>query len=238
MYSNHIRSLLEEKLWLFQLRYLTFYSEWMVIVLPLLLLIALPLWLPKTVISLLENKNLPIKVIILFFIILITGATLYLYMILGKPNQAKWEKEIFPKHIAQIVTKVYDSTDKMIGGIYDTKLEATNKGTFYVESLPPLYWNILKFREDNYLDFNNEKTGILGIYKNSRSFNGIDVMGIPNGLMHGRGGSSLSQQLVKNFYGQDYFRSQTNFNTLNTLLRKVQEINEAKTFYHNLYHPN
>ena len=74
----------------------------------------------------------------------------------------------------------------------------------------------------------------MGIWNDPRSFNGIDAIGIPSAILHKRGGSSLSQQLVKNFYGQDYFRKQTSFHSVNTLLRKWQELNEAKKIFHNL----
>ena len=234
MQSEHIKSLFREKLWLFQLKYAPFYSESMVILLPLIILISLPIWLPKIFLSLLEGKNILVKVLIIGLTSLFMATLVYAYVILGKPNQEKWKIELFPKHISQIATKVYDSTNNMIGGLYSRDLNDTNKGTFYVEYVPPLYWDFLKFREEFFLDFNNTETGVWGIYKNPRSFNGIDPMGIPNAVSKGRGGSSLSQQLVKNFYGQNYFREQTNFHTLNTLLRKWQELDEAKIFYHNL----
>ena len=234
MYSEHIRSLIEEKLWLFQLRYFSFYSEWLMLFLPIIWFITIPIWLFAIILSLLEDKSGLVKTVILATVGVIMGMVAYIYIIVGTPNQEKWEKEIFPKHIAQIATKVYDNTDKMIGGMFNTKLEESNKGTFYVESVPKLYWNILKFREEVFLDFNNKETGLWGIVVNPRSFNGVDPLGVPNAILKGRGGSTLSQQLVKNFYGQDYFNAQTKLHSINTLLRKVQELNEAKIFYHNL----
>jgi len=234
MYRDHIKSLFEERFWLFQLRYSPFYSEWLIPLLPVAWLIMIPIWLLTIVPVFLEDKNSIVKILFFSITLFFVGAIVYLYVILGDPNQKKWEKEIFPRHVAQILTKVYDSDANMIGGIANTKLAATNKGTFYVENIPSLYWNILKFREEFYLDFNNDQTGIGGIYANPRSFNGIDPMGIPNAISKGRGGSSLSQQLVKNFYGQDYFRCQTSFHLFNTILRKWKELDESKTFYHNL----
>ena len=236
MFNSSVLSRIEEKLWLFQLKYLPFYiyNGWIVLLLAIVWFITLPLWLPKMIKELLEDKNILLQGAIFSAIVTLLGLSFYLYAILGEPNQEKWEQKIFPKHIAQIATKVYDSTDKMIGGVVNTKLQNSNKHTFYVENVPKLYWNILKFREEIYLDFNNDKTGIMGIIKNHRSFNGIDPIGIPSAILKGRGGSSLSQQLVKNFYGQDFFNSKTSFRVLNTILRKSQELIEAKTFYHNL----
>jgi len=233
MFGSHLKSLLEEKLWLFQLRYSPFHAEWMVVFLPLIWFISLFIWLPMMFIYFLEDKNIAIKSIAIILLSIIFGFIAYLYIFIGKPDQEKWKNYIFPNHIARIAIKVYDSTDNMIGGLVNRGIEG-NKGMFYVENVPKEYWNVLKFREDVHLKFDNENTGVMGIFKNHRSFNGIDPFGIPNAVIHGRGGSSLAQQLVKNFYGQEYFKNQTSFRLLNTLLRKIQELNEAKTFYHNL----
>jgi len=233
MYSSHIKSLLKEKLWFFQLKYSPFYSEWMMILLPILWLLTLPFWLPKMILSLTQDKNPLIKAFVVGAILISFIGSFYLYTIIGKPDDAKWEKEIFPSHLKRIAIKIYDNTDKMIGGLVNRDVEV-NKGIFYAENIPKLYWNILKFREDDHLSFENNETGIMGIWKNPRSFNGVDAIGIPSAIVHHRGGSSLSQQLVKNFYGQNFFREQTPFHSLNTLLRKVRELKEAKTFYHHL----
>ncbi|CAA6804292.1 MAG: Unknown protein [uncultured Sulfurovum sp.] len=234
MYSSHIKSVLEEKMWLFQLKYFPFYAEWMLMVLPFIWLITLPYWLPKFIVYLLEGKHLVIKMLILMTISLLTIFLIYMYVILGKPNQEKWKNVIFDQHIKRIAIKIYDATDNMIGGLVNRDVEV-NRGIFYVERVPPLYWDVLKFREDKYLEFTNGSTGLVGLLSSPRAFNGIDVIGIPSAILHRRGGgSSLSQQLVKNFYGQDYFRNQTSLNKLNTLLRKYKELDEAKTFYHNL----
>lgn len=234
MYSSHIKSVLEEKMWLFQLKYFPFYAEWMMFVLPLIWLITLPYWLPKFIIYLLEDKQPFVKVIILMIISLLTVLLVYMYLIFGQPNQEKWKNIIFDNHVKRIAIKIYDATDNMIGGLVNRDVEV-NRGIFYVENVPSLYWNILKFREDRYLDFDNDSSSLMSLLNHPRSFNGIDVIGIPSAILHRRGGgSSLSQQLVKNFYGQDYFRNQTSLNKLNTLLRKWKELDEAKTFYHNL----
>ena len=234
MYSSHIKSLLEEKIWLFQLKYSPFYAEWMVAFLPFIWLLFMPYWLPKLIFHLLEDKNPLIKVLIMGIIFLFVLSSIYLYAILGKPDQLKWKEKIFNNHIKRIAIKIYDKTDNMIGGLVNRDIEI-NRGIFYVEHVPSPYWDILKFREDRYLNFNNKETGLMGIWNDSRSFNGIDTVAIPSAIIQQRGGgSSLSQQLVKNFYGQDHFRKQTSFHSINTLLRKWQELNEAKTFYHNL----
>jgi len=233
MYSRHIKGILEEKMWLFQLKYFPFYAEWMMIFLPLIWLLTMPYWLPKFIFHLLEEKNPLVKFLIVGGVSMFALLFIYLYAILGEPNQVKWKESIFKTHINRIAIKIYDTTDKMIGGLVNRDVEV-NRGVFYVENVPKLYWDILKFREDSHLDFNNDKTDITGIFQNPRSFNGVDPIGIPNAITKGRGGSSLSQQLVKNFYGQEYFREQTSLHSLNTLLRKWQELNEAKTFYHNL----
>jgi len=229
MYSSHIKSLLEEKIWLFQLKY-----SWMVAFLPFIWLLFMPYWLPKFIFHLLEDKNPLIKVLIMGIISLFVLSSIYLYAILGKPDQLKWKEKIFNNHIKRIAIKIYDKTDNMIGGLVNRDIEI-NRGIFYVEHVPSPYWDILKFREDKYLNFNNTETGLMGLWNDFRSFNGIDTIAIPSAIIQQRGGgSSLSQQLVKNFYGQEYFRNQTKFHSLNTLLRKWQELNEAKTFYHNL----
>lgn len=233
MYSSHIKSVIEEKIWLFQLKYVPFYAEWMMAFLPFLWLLFMPYWLPKAIFYLLEDKNPVIKLLIMGLLSIFVLFFIYLYLIVGSPDQEKWKETIFPNHIKRISIKVYDKTDNMIGGLVNRDIEF-NKGIFYVEDIPKLYWDILKFREEKNLDFNNAETGLMGIWNNSRSFNGVDPMGIPNAVIKGRGGSSLSQQLVKNFYGQEYFNKQTSFHTINTLLRKWQELYEAKTFYHNL----
>ena len=131
MYRDHIKSLFEERFWLFQLKYSPFYSEWMMPFLPIVWLIMLPIWLFMLVPTLLENRSSVAKVLSLGMALLFVGTMVYMYVILGKPNQEKWEKEIFLRHVAQILTKVYDVDANMIGGIANTKLEATNKGTFY-----------------------------------------------------------------------------------------------------------
>ena len=231
VYSYRIRSLLREQMWKFKLKYPHINSEWMFLLFSMIWLISLPIWISKLFFDVLKNKNIVVKAFIIFVPLIIFS---YLYLILGEPDQEKWESEIFPKHIAQIPTKVYDVTDKMIGGIFNKKLEKSNKGTFYVESVPKLYWDILMSREEQHLDFNNNKTGISGILKNHRSFNGVDPIGIPMAILHRRGGSSLSQQLVKNFYGQDFFDNYSSFRRLNTVHRKIEELDLAKTFYHNL----
>lgn len=233
MYSNHIKSLLAEKLWLFQLKYSPFYAEWMVAFLPFIWLITMPYWLSKSIFYLVAEKNPLVKVLTMGVVSLLLLLFVYLYVILGKPDQVKWKNPIFKSHIKRIAVKIYDETDNMIGGLVNRDIDV-NKGIFYVEYVPKLYWDILKFREEKNLNFNNSETGLMGIWNNPRSFNGVDPMGIPNAITKGRGGSSLSQQLVKNFYGQEYFRTQTSLHSLNTLLRKWQELNEAKTFYHNL----
>ena len=229
--DSNIISVIKEKIWVFQLKYSPVDNEWTAILIPFVWLFTMPFWLPK---HLIEDKSVVIQFIMSGAMLLLFGLFTYLYIITGKANQEMWKKEIFPQHIAQIFTKVYDSTDKMIGGIANDELNKTNKGTFYVEDVPKLYWNILKFREENYLKFNNKGTGLFDIIDDPRSFNGVDALGIPSAISKGRGGSSLSQQLVKNFYGQDYFTEKTSFRTLNTIFRKIQELDEAKTFYHNL----
>ncbi len=232
VYSYHIRSIIREEIWKFKLKYPYVNSEWILIIFFILWLASLPIWIAKLFFDFLKNKNTLIKAIIIFIPLMLFG---YLYLIIGEPDQEKWENEIFPKHITQIPTKVYDVTDKMIGGIFNKKLEKSNKGTFYVEYVPKLYWDILKSREEQYLDFENNKTGLLGILKNYRSFNGVDPVGVPiNAIIHHRGGSSLSQQLVKNFYGQDFFNKYSSYRVVNTLHRKIEELDLAKTFYHNL----
>jgi len=232
VYSYRIRSLIREQVWKFKLKYPYINSEWILLLFFMFWLVSLPIWIAKLFFDLLKNKNILVKAIIVFVPLTIFG---YLYLIIGEPDQEKWRGEIFPKHIAQIPTKVYDVTDKMIGGIFNKKLDESNKGTFYVESVPKLYWDILKSREEQYLDFKNDKTGLLGILKNHRSFNGVDPVGVPiNAILHHRGGSSLSQQLVKNFYGQDFFNKYSSYGKINTLHRKIEELDLAKTFYHNL----
>jgi hypothetical protein len=236
VYSHRIRGLIREKIWMFKLKYPHINGEWMFLFFAMIWVVMIPIWMLKSLFSLLKNKNILVKSIIIVIPFTLFG---YLYTIIGEPNQEKWQREIFPKHIAQIPTKVYDVTDKMIGGVFNRKLEEVNKGTFYVESVPKLYWDILKHREEQYLDFNNNHTGVWGIIKNHRSFNGVDPVGVPiNALFKQRGGSSLSQQLVKNFYGQDYFNGYSSFRRLNTLHRKIQELDEAKMFYHNLRDSN
>jgi len=236
MYSHHLKSILHEKLWLFQLKYFSFYAHWMTLLLPVLWVLSSPYWVLNAFSNALHGKNFVFKAIAGAILGMTLLSSLYLYALLGKPNQEAWEKRIFESHLKRIAIKIYDATDNMIGGLVHRETEV-NRGIFYVETVPKHYWDILKFREDRYLDFNNEETGILGLWKAPRSFNGIDAIGIPSAILKQRGGgSSLSQQLVKNFYGQDYFRTQTPFRHLNTLLRKWKELNEAKTFYHNLRH--
>ncbi len=233
MYSSHIKSLLEEKLWLFQLKYSPFYAEWMVAFLPFIWLITMPYWLPKFIFYFMSEKNPLVKVFTVGVVSLVLLLLLYLYAIVGEPDQQKWKETIFKSHLKRIAIKIYDKTDNMIGGLVNRDIDI-NRGIFYVESVPTLYWDILKFREDKNLNFNNDKTGLMGIWKNPRSFNGVDPIGIPNAITERRGGSTLSQQLVKNFYGQEYFDTQTPLKFLNILLRKWKELNEAKIFYHNL----
>ena len=227
MYQNQILSMLKEERWFMKLKYPNISTGWLMVLLPFI-------WFPRLLWNFIEESNGFVKGMIIAIALILLGLITFIYTIVGEPNQKQWEREIFPQHIAQIVTKVYDSDNNMIGGLSNKKLKETNKKTFYVESLPPLYWSMLKFREENHLEFNNRETGFWGMIKNYRSFNGVDPVGVPTAISTGRGGSSLSQQLVKNFYGQDYFLKKTDSYYLNTLIRKWTELNEAKTFYHNL----
>ncbi|NEW59988.1 transglycosylase domain-containing protein [Sulfurovum sp. bin170] len=239
MYSSHIRSILEEISWRFQVKYLNFYSEWMVVLLPFILLLTLPYWLPKLSFQALKKRGAVVNILALGFILTLVATAAYIWAIIGEPNQKKWTEEIFPTHITRIATKVRDNQDNMLGILANPKLDKSNKSTLYIENVPKLYWSMLKDREEQYLNFNNHQIDFWGIINDPRSFNGIDPIGVPKSIIvNGRGGSSLSQQLVKNFYGQDYFNGLTSSRHLNTVMRKWQELNEAKTFYHNLKEKN
>ena len=148
MYKNQILSRIKEEKWFIRLKYSIISSKYLIIILPFI-------WLYRLLWNFIEESNGLIKGIIIGIALIILGLIVFVYIIIGEPNQKQWEKEIFPQHIAQIATKVYDSQNKMIGGIFNNKSKKTNKKTFYVESVPPLYWNILKFREEINLDFSN-----------------------------------------------------------------------------------
>jgi len=169
---------------------------------------------------------------ILMLVVLV--GVLYIGLIIGEPDMKKFKETIFPKFINDIYVKVYDVRNNFIGGMPIIPTQE-GKGIFYVKKVPKTFWRVLKAREDKHLDFANKETGVVGLFRNPRCWNGVDVIGIPNAVLkEKRGGSSLVQQLVKNFYGQDYFKSITNNELINTVIRKMRELYEAKTFYHAL----
>ena len=235
MFSNHLKSRFDEFVWKFQLRYLPFYSEWIFLLFPIILLITMPLWLPRVMFYFLRDKGVIVNLLASGFILIVISLIMYLYAIVGEPDQHKWKKQIIPMHIERIATKVRDVEGDVVGILANPNLKQSTKSTLYINHIPSLYWEILKDREETYLDFDNKETGFWGIINNPRSFNGVDPIGVPKSiLLELRGGSSLTQQLVKNFYGQDYFNTLTSSYYLNTIIRKWTELNEAKTFYHNL----
>lgn len=131
MYSSHIKSLVDEKTWLFQLKYFPFYAKWMVYFLPFIWLLFMLLWLPKVIFNFLIDKNI---LVIILTVGIVSLSSIYLYAILGNPDQLKWKNTIFNNHIKRISINIYDKTDNMIGGLVNKEIDV-NKGIFYVENI-------------------------------------------------------------------------------------------------------
>jgi len=236
MFFAHIRSIIYELAWRFQIRYLPFQNDLSIFLFLIIFVITSPYWLSKIVIEIFRGKSFIFQLMGFIVLLISVSIIFYLYLIIGQPNQKLWQETIFPRNINRIATKVRDNHNNMIGNIANPNLNNGEQlnGTLYIEKVPKIYWAFTKFREDRFLSFDNKETGFWGIFRNSRSFNGVDPIGIPMAILNGRGGSSLSQQLVKNFYGQDSFNKFSNSRVINTLYRKIKELKEAKTFYHNL----
>jgi len=231
MYREHLKSRIDEFLWSFNLGLgFNTIDIWAL----LLFLVSSPIIILNSIKEFFENMELgviPLSLLGLFF----AGIIMYLSLILGEPNQKKWA-EIFAHYTNRISVLIRDSNGNVIGEIDNPKLVDKRKSALYPNDLPEFYLDMLIHREERLLVFDNNSTGIKGLFYNPRSFNGIDAIGMPIAIIKSsikslysnqqpRGGSSLSQQLVKNYYGMY---------SMNIINRKYKELSEAKIFYHNL----
>ncbi len=240
MYIAHAQSRVREFSWSFALRYngfgFGFHNIWTFFLMVLLF----PFTLLFIIYTALNDRGIG-GVLLGFIGLFLLGITLYLLLILGKPNPEKWA-EIFEHYTNRISVLVRDSHGNVIGEMDNPKLIDKTQSALYPNDLPKFYIDTLFYREERLLQFNNNDTGIMGLLHNPRSFNGVDAIGMPiaiakssllslvNNNTKPRGGSSLSQQLVKNYYGMYSFD--------NIFVRKYRELTEAKIFYHNLKENN
>ncbi len=145
-------------------------------------------------------------------------------------------------HRYRTAIAIRDNKNNLIGTIPSpleppTKNFAQNQreGALYVETIPPVFWDVLKAREDQHLDFDYSQISFGDIITfKKRSYKGIDIFAVPYRFLSSQGeagGSGLINIMIKNIYGQGYFAEKYGKGWWGKFRRKFYEFQGARHIF-------
>ncbi|MCK5853635.1 MAG: transglycosylase domain-containing protein, partial [Sulfurovaceae bacterium] len=176
------------------------------------------------------------KIILIPFFIMVSLLSYYLFLIAGKPEDAKFDKKFLPQYYYNSAIEIRDQENRLAGSLTQPNSSTINPSLFIPE-LPPIFWTLLKESHDPHLDFeNNASTFFEALFQNPRYYNGIDIL---EPLVQ-------SKDLIKNMFTEQSFTIYSNPTLTQDLvssfmnryrdepLNNIEKLKLAKTFYHKL----
>jgi membrane peptidoglycan carboxypeptidase len=187
------------------------------------------------------NRNIQLIIIILFIPVLLIFVFLYgMYFYLSSSVDNNILDFYVDLHKYRTAIAIRDRDNNLIGTIpnplpppnKDLNSENTREGVLYVEDIPPIFWDFLMAREDRYLDFKNSEPKFWDLIFKKRSYKGINLMSIIHRVSQSQGGgSSLINLIIKNIYGQRYFKNKYGDTFLGKFIRKFYEFQGARHLF-------
>ncbi len=177
------------------------------------------------------------KLIFIPLIFMLLLFAIYISFVNGQPDNQFFNEKVFPKLYYDTAIDIRDSKDRFAGTISNPQ-STTHNPSLFVDSVPTLFWSLLKEKYDPKLNFENNVTSFYQAILSSTSYyNGIDILAplteskrivthlIREYNLDLKPTSTLTQQLINIFIKKYPFNHSTN---------NIERLKLAKTFFHEL----